>query len=252
MKRRFSAAFLLGMIFGLGGEALLLSKAAVSRFSGNQRENFHVLFFMPQNSPTQTLSKAQQSIMEIPGTYSATLISQEKALSILKKEDPELAQNLSFLPANPLEPAVEATLSRRGLLSFSSWMSEASSKEKWTDTRYQPEDIKSILRLELYSRFLNVSLTALLCLASLVVILGILLPLMTLSKHSPHKMMELLSLSVKTMGIAGIGIGLGGFFSVSFASPLARSVSWWAWPSLAAQGIFLVSAAAACAILCVW
>ncbi len=252
MKRRFSAAFLLGMILGLSGEALLLSKAAVSHFSGNLRKDFHVLFFLPEDSSAQTLAAAQKLVMEIPGTQSSTPISQEEALSILKKEDPELAENLSFLPKNPIEPAIEATLTKQGLLSFSSWRGEASSKGKWTETRYQPEALKSILRLELYLRFLNVSLTALLCLASLIVILGILLPLMTLSRHSTHKMMELLSLSGKTFGIAVIGVCLGGIFSASFAWPLARAVSWWIWPSLITQGIFLFPAATACAILCVW
>lgn len=252
MKRRFSAALLLGIILGLGGEALLLSKAAVSHFSGNLKNSFRVLFFMPEKSSAQTLLEAQKSIMNVSGTKSATPISQEKALSLLKKTDPELAQNLSFLSQNPIEPAIEATLTEQGLLSFSSWMDKASSIGKWTETRYQPEYLKSILRLELYLRFISVSLTALLCLAALIVILGVLLPLMTLSKHSPHKIAGFLSLSAKTFGVSMMGVCLGGIFSISFAIPLARAVSWWIWPSLFTQGIFLLPAATACAILCVW
>ena len=252
MKRRFSAAFLLGIILGLGGETLLLSKTAAARFSDNLRKDFRVLFFMPEKSLPQTLLSAQKSVDEIPGTQSSILISPEKALSILKKEDPELAQNLSFLPTNPIEPIIEATLNKKGLLSFQSWMSQAAARQKWTEMRYQPEELKSILRLGLYLRFLNVALTALLCLSSLLLILGVLFPLMVFSKRSPHKMIELLSLSAKTFGICLLGVCLGGIFSAAFAWPLGRAVEWWGWPTLLTQAIFIVPTALSGAILCVW
>ncbi len=252
MKRRFSAAFLLGIILGLGGETLLLSKTASGNFADNLRKDFRVLFFMPEKSLPQTLLNAQKSVGEIPGTQSSILISPKKALSILQKEDPELAQNLSFLTANPIEPMIEATLNKDGLLSFESWISQAAALQKWTEIRYQPEELKSILRLGLYLRFLTVALTALLCLSSLLLVLGVLFPLIVFSKRSPHKMLELLSLSAKTFGVCLIGVCIGGIFSAAFAWPLGRTVEWWRWPTLLTQAIFILPTALAGAILCVW
>lgn len=252
MKRRFSAAFLLGIILGLGGETLLLSKTASRRFADNLSKDFRVLFFMPENSSPQTLLSAQKSVGAITGTQSSVLISPAKALSILKQADPELAQNLSFLPTNPIEPIIEATLNKKGLLSFQSWMAQAAAQQKWTEIRYQPEELRSILRLGLYLRFLTVALTALLCLSSLLLVLGVIFPLMVFSKRSPRKMIELLSLSAKTFGICLVGVCLGGIFSAAFAWPLGRAVEWWMWPSLVAQAIFIIPAALSGAILCVW
>ncbi len=251
-QRRFSAAFLFGILLGLGGEALLLSEHAARRFSTTLQNDFHVLFFIRPDTPQKQIDALQGNLASIPGSASTHFVSQAESLSFLKTQDPGLLSALSFLPENPMDPAFEVSLNSNGLRSFSNWLSAAKETTSWTDVRYQEGEIASILRFELYSQFLGVAFTALLCVAAIIGALGIFIPLITLLKHGKKQIFRLLTLSTTTCVLAGLGTAFCAVFSGFFALPLANASPWWSWPSIAAQCLLLISAALAGGALCAW
>lgn len=252
MKRRFSAAFLLGILLGLGGEAALLSEQASLRFAQILQNDFHVLFFIPSNSSPKQIDDLKKKLIAIPGTQTVSFISQDESLLFLKKEDPSILNALSLLTGNPIDPAFEVSLDPTGLRSFPTWLSSAKTDSSWSDVRYRPSEIQSILRLDLYSRFLKVLLSALLCVTALIGVLGIFMPLITLSKRTSPQIFTLLSLNTKTWGVSLLGVLFGAGFSGFFAFPLAAAISWWSWPSLIPQCLLFISAALAGGALCAW
>jgi hypothetical protein len=252
MTRRFSAAFLLGILLGLGGEALLLSQRASSRASTTLKKDFHVLFFIHANTEQKSIEDLKEKLAAISGSASVHFVSQKESLSFLKTQDPGLLRVLSFFPNNPMDPAFEVSLNSAGLRSFPTWINAAQATADWTDTRYPEGEIKSILRFELYARFLGVALAALLCVAAVIGVLGVFIPLIALSKHKKGRISSLLELSAKTWAMTCLGAAFGAAFSGFFALPLAHASPWWAWPSVISQCLLLISAALAGGSLCAW
>lgn len=252
MKRRFSAAFLLGILLGLGGETLLLSAHASWRLERALSKDFHALFFIPSNASEPEISALDQKLTALPGVLSVHFVSKEESLSFLKSEDPRLMEELSLFSQNPMDPAFAVSLRRSALSSFPDWLEKARAAAHWSDIGYQDEEIKSILRLTLYARFFMVSLMSLLCVAAVIGVLGVFIPMVARLKRDRGRIAEILSLNARTWAIAGLGVIFGAAFSAFFAFPLAKISPWWSWPSLASQGLLLISAALSGGSLCAW
>lgn len=252
MKRRFSAAFFLGILLGLGGETLLLSERASSRFSEILQKDFHALLFIRADASSDLIEDIKHKLAAIPGEKSVHFISQKESLSFLKTTDPGISRALSFFSNNPMDPAFEVSFSSEGLRSFPDWLRSAKTVANWTDARYQEGELNSILRLELYVRFLGVALTALLCVVAAIGALGVFIPLAALLKQGGERTLILFSLIVKTWAMACLGAAFGAAFSGFFALPLVNASPWWNWPSPLSQCLLLISAALASGALCAW
>ena len=232
-KARAAWVFALAAAAGLAGQTLLLAERHCSRLEESLLEDFRIVLFLRAPLDDGKLKVLEEKLRAQPEVLDARYVSADEAFASLKRDDPELAESVALVGDNPLPSAFEVRPSPAALTKVGEWIGGVAGLAEWSDVRYKPGQLQSILRLRFYGGLLRVSLSSLLCLVAALALTA-------------------LAASGKA-GASGRALSgwaaLGGLFGAAaaslIASPLRRDELLWAWPEPAPQLALL----AACATL---
>src|SRR5258708_2729088 len=99
--------FLLGLIFGIAGEAIVFMRNQCHQLEGLLLEDFRVVAFLNSDVPDSKGKVVEERIRALPGVAEAKFVSRDEALKSLQAQDPELGKSVAVLGENPLNPFVE-------------------------------------------------------------------------------------------------------------------------------------------------
>lgn len=232
---RLASLFALAAAAGLAGETLLLAERHCSRLEASLRDDFRVVLFTRASLEEARAKVLEEKLRAVPEVADVSFISADEALAALKRDDPELAESTALVGDNPLPAAFEVRPAPESLTHLGAWIDEVRRVADWSDLRWKPGQVQSILRLRFYSYLLRVTLSTLLCL-----IAALALGILSLSSSAA---------SLKGNGRlalwAAVGGATGAALAVAISWPLHRDELLWAWPQPLAQ----IALLAACATL---
>jgi cell division transport system permease protein len=229
-RSRLPFVFLLGAVLGLGGESLLLLERQVVSFAAKLGDDFRVVLFMKADAPESKRDLIEEKLRALPGVSEVDFVSRGQALARLRLEEPELAEAAGLLSDNPLRSAFEVKLNEEGLSSLSQWLVQGQAVEDWADVRYKAQEAETAAQAVFYARFLELVLSALACLVSVMVFIGLWFFLR--GRRWP--------LRVGSSAVMGACAGVAA--AVLLALPLRVASPFWNWPGVWAQALLILSA----------
>lgn len=229
---RLASLIALAAAAGLAGETLLLVERHCARLESSLSDDFRVVAFMSASLEEARAKVLEEKLRAAPDILDVRYISADEALAALKRDDPELAEATALVGDNPLPAAFEVRPSPRALTRLGEWIDGVRRLAEWSDLRWKPGQVQSILRLRFYSHLLRVALSTLLCL-----IAALALGSLSLAASGAASKGTALALWA---AVAGAG---GAAFALAMAWPLHRDELLWAWPDPLAQ-LALVGACA--------
>lgn len=233
-KVRLASLLALAAAAGLAGETLLLAERHCTRLESSLRDDFRVVLFTRASLEEARAKVLEEKLRAAPEVADVRFVSADEALAALKRDDPELAESTALVGDNPLPAAFEVLPAPEALTHLGAWIDGVRRLAEWSDLRYKPGQVQSILRLRFYAYLLRVTLSTLLCLVA-----GLALALMSLPSGRPSKDKPGPALWALAGGAAGAAL------AVAIAWPLHRDEILWAWPGTLPQAALL----AACATL---
>jgi len=229
--RRF-LALALAVMAGLAGETLLLVRAQVGRFEHLLRDDFKVLLFLKGDVAESQEKVIEDKLLGLPDVLEARFVSREAALAALRQEDPELVDSVTWVGENPLRPAFEVRPAPGGLGRFAEWLSAVRGVTEWADLRYRSGQVRAILQAQLYGHFLDLVLSALLCVAATALAAALWWP----PPFAPRT-------AAWAALTAAAGAAFGMALALAAAWPARQYLPWWAAPGAAHQLLIWVAAA---------
>lgn len=231
-KARAAWVFALAAAAGLAGQALLLAERHCSRLEESLRDDFRVVLFLRGPSDEGKLKVLEEKLRAQPEVGDVRFVSADDALAALKRDDPELAESVALVGDNPLPSAFEVKPAAESLTKLGAWLDSVSRLAEWSDLRYKPGQLQSILRLRFYARFLRMIVSSLLCLVAALALVALL--------HAPRGVP-----ARRLVAAAALGGVFGACLASGIAWPLHRDELLWAVPGPLAE----LALAAACASL---
>lgn len=203
------------------------------------REDFRVVLFLRAEAAEGKDSSARLKVLEEklrvqPEVAHARYVSAEEALSVLKRDDPELVDSVALVGDNPLPGSFEVMPTAEALPHLAAWIDSVQSLAEWSDVRWKSAQLQAILRARLYGHWMRLTLSSLFCAAAALVLWAL-----GLSLRVPGRAGE------PRLGIAGALGGCAGLAcAVLVAWPLHHDAVLWSWP-LAWTEVVVIGACAA-------
>lgn len=242
-KNNLLRAFLVGAAAGLAGATLLLLQRQCARVERSLRDDFRVVLFMKAELGEGPGKVLEERLRALPSVEDVRAVSKRDALEALRREEPELVASLSFLSDNPLNPAFEVKLAPDALGGLPQWLEQAQALADWADIRYKAVEVEAILQAAVFSRFIGVALSALVCLTAFLALAGL------WAGRGWAVNARVLSHMDAALCAAG-GAAFGVLAASGLALPLRSAAPGWAWPSGWQHAAVLVCAATAGWVLC--
>lgn len=242
MQRSLAArAFAVGLLLGLGGEALLFLRGQGQAAEEALREDFRVVFFLKEDMPEGRLKVLEEQVRALPEVEEARAVTSREALAALRREEPELVESILLLKDNPLNPAVEVRLSPSALGGLLHWVEEAKALTDWADIRYKGSQVQAALQAQFYAHFIDLTARACAC-----VLAALFLAWLWARREGTAAWKT----PAAAAALSVLGAAAGAACVLAAALPMRELSPWWAWPQAAAQASLLLSAAAAGCLLC--
>jgi hypothetical protein len=235
-------AFAFALAAAVAGESLLIVRVQITSFEKLSREDFRTVFFLkaePSESRRQVL---EEKLLGLPEVASVRFIPRDEALAALRQEDPELADSVAWMGENPLPSAFEVRPSPVALEHFGPWLESVRGAADWSDVRYRPAQVQSILQAALYGHFLGLVLSFLLCITATILGVGI--------WRAPASFFARSTVSNALLPAAGAAAGL--LLALAAAWPARPYLPWWHVPPAVDQIILVASAALAASAISLW
>lgn len=229
---RLATLLALGAAAGLAGETLLLAERHCSRLESAMRDDFRVVLFTRASLEEARAKVLEEKLRAAPEVADVRFIPADEALAALKRDDPELAESVALVGDNPLPAAFEVRPAPEALTHLAAWIDAAERLADWSDLRYKPGEVQTILRLRLYAYLLRVTLSTLACLLAA-------LALAALSASVRAAVPARRS----SAALTAAGGAAGALLALAFAWPLHRDALLWAWPRPFAQLTLLAACA---------
>lgn len=234
---RLASLFALAAAAGLAGESLLLTERLCTRLETSLRDDFRVVLFTRASFDEAHAKVLEEKLRADPAVAEVRFVSADEALSALKRDDPELAESVALVGDNPLPAAYEVRPAPESLTHLGEWIDGVQRLSDWTDLRYKPGQVQTILRLRFYARLLRMALSTLVCLVAALALLA----LITAEKESRPGVTWRRAPALWAAAGGALGVAL----ALAISWPLHRDELLWAWPRPLAQLCLL----AACATL---
>lgn len=238
---RALTAFLVGLLAGLAGETLLFLEGQCARVETALRDDFRVVCFLKSEPEPGREKVLEEQLRALDGVEDVRYVSRTEALSELRREEPQLVESALLLSDNPLLPAFEVRLDELGLARMPQWLSEARELADWSDVRYKNAQVQAALQAQFYRHAIDVSLSAAVCAAALLVLVGL---------WSHGGKMSLKGRSGAPALVAAAGACSGAAVTALVALPLRVLTPWWSWPPASKQALLVAGAAAMGWVLC--
>ncbi len=230
---RLVAVFSLCLVGGLAAESLLVLRRQSGRFAQTLREDFRVLVFLQDDVDASKRLVLEEKLRALPDVEVARYVSRDESLAELRRDEPELAESVTFIGDNPLPPAFEVRLAADGLARFPQWLAAAGAVADWGDVRYRPGQVRAVLQARFYEHYLSLALSTGLCAAALA---AFALLWRGAPKHAaPGR-------SALPAALAGSAAGIG--LACLLALPMRDHLPWWSLPPASTQLALLAGLAA--------
>ena len=254
MKRpHLFLAFAVGLTGGIGGETLLFMQRQCAKIQSVLSDDFRIVLFLKNDLEESRQKIVADQLRGLPEVAYVRGISRQEAMADLRREDPELAESVTFLSDNPLNPAFEVVIKEAGFGNIAHFLAAAQPLADWSDIRYKPAQVRAIFQAQFYKHVIDLALNAILCLVA-VMALTLLWPLAragsrgwtTFSLAFGHKH------PFPSMSLAATAAGaLAGEAAVALVvAPMQRFPPWWDWPTIDRQILLVAGATVAGWILC--
>lgn len=231
---RLVLVFAVCLIGGLAAESLLVLRKQSGRFAQDMRDDFRVLVFLQGDVDASKRLVLAEKLRALPDVDAVRYVSRDESLAGLRRDEPELAESVTFIGENPLPPAFEVRLAADGLARFPQWLAAAGAVADWGDVRYRPGQVRAVLQARFYEHFLALALSTGLCAAALAAFA--LLWRGAPKHHAPA------GRSALPAALAGSAAGIG--LTCLLALPMRDHLPWWSLPPSSTQlGLFLGLAA---------
>jgi hypothetical protein len=242
-KSRLSLCVLLGLVAGLGGETLLFMQRQCRVVEESLRDDFRVLLFLRADLDDGKQKVLEERLRSLPDVDDVRGVSRQEQLAALKKDDPELIESVALIGDNPLMPAFEVRLGEAGIAKIAQWLTQAQPLADWADVRYKPAQVQAILQAQLYARFLDLALAALVCLGAALALAGI----WSAGRAGSLLLRREGALAALLTALGAVG-GVG--LVCLMVLPLRSVAPWWGWPTVGGQLALLAGSSAAGWVLC--
>jgi hypothetical protein len=240
---RLFIVFCAGLIAGLAGETLLLLKRHCSGIESALQSDFRVLAFLKGNPAAERLKVLEEKFRALEGVEEALFVSRDEALSRLRQRDPELVEAVTWLGESPLPHAFELRLSPGSLGRFPQWLDAAATLSEWAELRYKPGQVRAILQVQFYGRFIGLVVGAAFCVATV-----LLLSFFWGAGSGAFPVRRQLPAAC----LAALGAGAGMAAACLAVYPMRHYFPWWSLPA-ASQHLLLLAAASALGwVFCPW
>ncbi len=240
LSRRW-LAFAFALAAAVAGESLLLLSAQIAGFEKVSREDFRVSFFLKSELPDNRRQVLEDKLLGLEGVESVRFVARDEALAALRQEDPELADSIAWMGENPLPSAFEVRPRAGALGHFEDWLQVVRGAAEWSDVRFRPAQVRAILQAALYGRFLSLVLSFLLCVAAVILVVGL--------WRSPARFSwaAMPGALLPACGAAG-----GMLLALAAAWPARPYLPWWHLPRAVDQIILWAAAALAASAISSW
>lgn len=233
-------AFAIGLLLGLGGEALVFLRSQCLRAEAALREDFRVVFFLKEELPEGRLKVLEEQVRALPEVEEARAVTSREALAALRREEPELVESILLLKDNPLNPAVEVRLTPAALGGLQHWVEEAKALSDWADIRYKAAQVQAALQAQFYAHYIGLAARACVC-----VLAGLFAAWLWAGRGVEGGW----EAPVASAVLSSAGAAAGAALALAAALPMRELSPWWAWPAAAAHATLLACAAAAGCLL---
>ncbi|MBI4056385.1 MAG: hypothetical protein HY399_02435 [Elusimicrobia bacterium] len=226
MGKRRLTALVLGLVFGVGGEALLFVRHQCLEIESYLMEDFRIVVFVKGS-----LSENQQKVLEdrlraLPIVEEVQYISSQESLRRIEGREPRLTEAVKFLGKNLLPPSFEVTISSEAVGSLKDWLPRVQAVPDVQEVKYKTLQADAIMQVQFYEQFLKLILV--LCLSLVLIVSALFLTRMT---SWPLALLHLKgAFSWFLLGAGGAALGIG--FCFLMAYPLRYLSPFWAWPPL--------------------
>jgi hypothetical protein len=242
-RSRAALCVIVGLLAGLAGETLLFAQRQCRAVEAGLTEDFRILLFLREEADEGRLKVLEEQLRALPDVEDARAVSREEQLAALRRDDPELVESVALLGENPLTPAFEVRLAEGGVARIAQWLTRAQPLADWADVRYKPAQAQAILQAQFYSRFLDLAMACLVCLAAAMTLAGL------WSSRRPTAALQRREAWEAAAYAAGGAIA-GAAVVCVMVLPMRAAVAFWAWPPAAGQAALLMGSAAAGWVLC--
>ncbi|MBI3505104.1 MAG: peptidoglycan DD-metalloendopeptidase family protein [Proteobacteria bacterium] len=226
--------FLLGLIFGIGGETMLFMRNQCRQIETALLEDFRVLAFLPTDVADSKGKVLEEKLRAMAGVAEARYVSRDGALKALEAQDPELARSVSSLGENPLNPFVDLRPVPESVGGLPGWLEPIARMPEIAQIKYKSVEWSALVRAQLYRRFLDVVASiAVLCWC-----LAAAMSLWALLTHGEHTQLTEFLHERMIWGFSGVLAGLGLVYVCG--RPFQAIGSAWPWPSLGVQALLAV------------
>lgn len=229
---RLLVVFCLALAGGLAGEALLVLKRHCAGIETALHDDFRVLAFLRGAPDEARLKVLEEKLRALPDVEEAAFVSRDEALSRLRAQDPDLVEAVTWLGENPLPQAFELRLAPGSLGRFPQWLAAAAPVSEWAELRYKPGQVRAILQVQFYERFLGVVAGAVFCATALVAL--------ALCWAGGSRLLS------RRQGAAALAAGLGAAAGMAAACaavyPMRHYFPWWAAPAATEQALLVLGA----------
>ena len=232
-RSRAAWVFTLALGAGVAAETLLLAEGQCRRLESALSDDFRVVLFLRHPLEDSKRKVLEEKLRAQPETAELRYVPPEEALSALRREDPELVDAIALVGENPLPGAFEVTPAADALPRLASWLDGAQELGDWSDVRWKQAQLQAILRARLYSRWLRLTLSTLLCLGAGLALWALLAHVRSSARSAPR---------LTIAGALGGAVGLGA--AALAAGPLARDELLWAWPAAWSQAAVVAACGA--------
>jgi len=238
---RVLTAFLVGLLAGLAGETLLFLEGQCARVESALRDDFRVVCFLKADPEPGREKVLEEQLRAIEGVEDVRYVSRQEALAELRRREPELVESALLLSDNPLLPAFEVKLDELGLARLPQWLEDARGVADWADLRYKSAQVQAALQAQFYRHAIDVSLSAAVCAAALLLLVGVWWP----GGKAGHK-----DRAGATALVSAAGACAGAATTALVALPLRLLTPWWSWPPASKQALLVFGAGAVGWVLC--
>jgi len=235
-KRRGLVLILLGIVGGLLGECVLLVRSHTLDAQRLLLDDFRILAFLDGDPHDERRKVVEEKLLALPGTESVDYFSPKESLARMESRDPHIAESVTLLGENPLPGAFEVRLERENMAGLPAWIHSAEAIEGVAELLYRPMQAQTILRLQLYGRFLSL----ILALAGFILAAAVVGWLLSLWKDVTAP--PALSGLARSAGLVGAGVAAGAGVTALLSQPLSQDwashwPAWWAQSALLLGGI---------------
>ncbi|MBI4656672.1 MAG: hypothetical protein HY746_08010 [Elusimicrobia bacterium] len=156
-RKGYRVVFIIGFCLGFLLESLLFIYTQVKEIGLILKEDFKIIL-VKDPAVKASVNGIEDGIRSLGGVSEVFFISRQERLKNLEKDDPEIANSISSIGANPLPDTFEVSLDETAIGQVDRWINSASKIEGISDIKHKPFEAYAILHAMFYSHFIFVSI----------------------------------------------------------------------------------------------